>query len=152
MREVHPNVLGCRSEFNVSKEVDVFLKLIIAYDGLGYVSLCGANVQGRHFEEEQPAYGPHTWFLVKRPKLSQPPEFEAVEGLPTYEEAMRQLRRERRRRDAVDSNEPISDDSDSTIEEETNYAILSDASEESVSEKVSSEIRESPASDVSDSN
>jgi hypothetical protein len=41
---------------------------------------------------DETVYGPHTWFFVKRPERSLPPDFdeaEEVSGLPTYEEAMR---------------------------------------------------------------
>ena len=62
-----------------------------------YAPLGGANISGRSADINhagdggETLYGPHTWFLVKRPKRIRPPDFDEAEfesGLPTYDEAL----------------------------------------------------------------
>ena len=79
----------------VSRQADLYLSLAVAFSGAGYVPVGGANISGRSADinhaTDEILYGPHTLFMVKRPKSIRPPDFDEAEfesGLPTYDEAL----------------------------------------------------------------
>ena len=88
------DILAYSNAETVSRQADLYLSLAVAFAGAGYAPLAGANISGRSspdINHDEISYGPHTWFLVKRPKRTRPPDFEEAEfesGLPTYDEAL----------------------------------------------------------------
>ena len=91
------DILAYSNADTVSRQADLYLSLAVAFAGTGYAPLGGANISGRssadlnHAAGDETACGPHTWFLVKRPKRTRPPDFEEAEfesGLPSYDEAL----------------------------------------------------------------
>ena len=97
MRQFPRDILSYSSAEVVSRQADLYLSFAVAFAAAGYVPVGGANVSGRSADLNHAAagdeilYGPHTWFLVKRPLVTRPPDFEEAEfesGLPTYDEAL----------------------------------------------------------------
>ena len=95
VRQLPRDILTYSNVELVSRQADLYLSLAVAFAGAGYVPVGGANVSGRSADIDHAIdeilYGPHTWFLVKRPKRTRPPDFDEAElesGLPTYDEAL----------------------------------------------------------------